>query len=76
MTGAAVARDARLLAIEAEFPGWHVWVSDHGRLYAVRVGATWRRDDPRPITVDARTEARLRQVLSEVSGQALVWDAG
>ncbi len=75
MTAALQARDP-LTAIEAEFPGWHAWTSDEGHRYAVRVGATWRRDDPRPITVDAPDLAGLRQVLSEVTGQTLLmWGA-
>jgi hypothetical protein len=37
---------ARIAAIEDDYPGWRVWISDAGRWYAVRQGpeAVWRRD--------------------------------
>ena len=79
MTGpAALARECRsktsgavspavpghaLLAIEAEFPGWHVWRS---RWWATRTGpdAHWVDGTRRPMTVDADNEDALRAVLA------------
>jgi hypothetical protein len=59
------ALDAGAQAVEEEFPGWHVWLSDAGHWYAVRTGATarWDRGEA-PMTVDADGEAGMRAVLA------------
>ena len=46
-------------ALGAEFPGWHVWRSDRGRWWAVRVGS------PGGVTLDADDEAGLRGRLAD-----------
>lgn len=59
--------------IEREYPGWHVWLSDLGRWYAVRQGPDGsHRRDRRPMTLDADDSAGLRDRLAEVEqGHAL-----
>jgi hypothetical protein len=59
-----VLADAR--QVEQEFPGWHVWVSSLGRYWAVRQGpdASFSRDDPRPMTIDADDADELAAVLA------------
>lgn len=58
--------------IEADFPGWHVWLSSIGRWWAVRQGPDARcgKDDPRPMTVSADRAAGLRAELASVTDQA------
>jgi hypothetical protein len=53
--------------IEKEFSGWHVWVSNLGRYWAVRQGPDARcsRDDPRPMTLDGDDPEALRTALAE-----------
>jgi hypothetical protein len=53
--------------IEADFDGWHVWVSSVGRYWAVRQGPDARcsRDDPRPMTVDADDADGLAALLAQ-----------
>jgi hypothetical protein len=70
-------------ALEAEFPGWHFWRSNGGRLWAVRTGARaqWETDrDGPPMTVDADDEDAMREVLGELpdiqgprAGEASGW---
>jgi hypothetical protein len=64
---AAFEREAA--AIEADFPGWHVWRSSAGRWWAVRQGRRARHDDradPRPLTVDADDADGLRHLLAVI----------
>lgn len=59
--------DERIARIEAEFPGWHIWRSNAGRLWATRTGTVLRREDlgtGRVMTVDADDEGRLRDQLA------------
>lgn len=51
--------EAEALAIEAAHPGWHVWLSDIGRWYAVRS----RPRSGGPMTVDGDDAAGLRAAL-------------
>lgn len=61
-------RLAEARQIEQEFGGWHVWVSNLGRYWAVRQGPDARcsRDDPRPMTIDGDSANALRAALAEV----------
>lgn len=56
-------------AVMRSFPGWQVWRSDSGRLWATRAGAKRRRPHRAPaewaMTVDASTPAEMRQVLAQ-----------
>ena len=53
-------------ALEAEFPGWHVWQSSHGHLWATRTGKASCWDGTRiSMTLDDATEAGLRKQLAE-----------
>lgn len=59
--------DERITQLEAEFPGWHVWLSNTGRWWATRTGAVPRRESlgtGRVMTVDADDEADLRGQLT------------
>lgn len=62
-------REAAVMdAIEADFPGWRVWRSRPARdWWATRTGAgaANSREDPRPMTVSAPDERRLRAQLAE-----------
>jgi hypothetical protein len=68
----ALARDGALpvtgpRAVEADFPGWHVWTSDKGRWWATRTGAGALQEchaGDLPMTVDADDEGQMRAVLS------------
>jgi hypothetical protein len=58
--------DEQLAKLEAEFPGWHIWRSDAGRLWATRTGAVLRRQPlgaGRVMTVDADDPGALRSQL-------------
>jgi hypothetical protein len=62
--------------IEQQFSGWHVWMSNQGRYWAVRGGpdARYSRDDPRPMTIDGDDPDALRAALAgaeQVHGVAL-----
>jgi hypothetical protein len=70
MPGQPLPRDTARVAIEADFPGWHVWVSSLGRWWAVRQGpdARWSRADRRPMTLDADDPRGLRVLLAQHPG--------
>jgi hypothetical protein len=54
--------DERIARIEAEFPGWHVWLSSAGRWWATRTGSVLRRENlgtGRFMTLDADDERDL-----------------
>jgi hypothetical protein len=61
-------RLAEARQIEHEFSGWHVWVSNLGRYWAVRQGpdARYSRDDHRPMTLDGDSADALRAALADV----------
>jgi hypothetical protein len=64
---AAIEAEAR--QIEADFPGWHVWLSSIDRWWAVRQGpdARWGSGgDRRPMTLDADDAAGLRALLAQM----------
>ncbi|HEV2373539.1 MAG TPA: hypothetical protein VGS19_15370 [Streptosporangiaceae bacterium] len=53
-------------ALEAEFPGWHVWrTADAGTWWASRRGPEWKRE---PRTLAAETLDGLRAELVAASG--------
>jgi hypothetical protein len=59
--------DERISLLEAEFPGWHIWLSNAGRWWATRTGLVRHRDDlgaGRVMTVDGDDEAALREQLA------------
>lgn len=60
-------RDSRVLALEEEFPGWHVWQSELGRWWAVRTGAgaQWKDRTGTAMTVDADEEEGMRAELAK-----------
>jgi hypothetical protein len=50
-------------ALEADFPGWHVWrTTDAGTWWATRRGHHWKRE---PRTVAGNTPDELRAELRE-----------
>jgi hypothetical protein len=53
--------DTAETALGAEFPGWHVWRSDRGRWWAVRVGGHGGT------TLDADDETELRGRLTDAA---------
>lgn len=57
---------AEAVAIERDFPGWHVWISSLDRWWAVRQGPDARHDqnDQRPMTIDADDPGGLREQLA------------
>jgi hypothetical protein len=59
---------AEAAAIEADFPGWRVWLSDLDRWWAVRQGpdGVWTRGRTGPISLDADDAAGLRAQLAKV----------
>jgi hypothetical protein len=61
--------EAERLAIEADVSGWHVWLSNLDRWWAVRTGAdaTHGRDDQRPMTIDADDATGLRKQLAAMA---------
>jgi hypothetical protein len=65
---------AELSAIESDFPGWRVWLSDTGRWWAVRQGmhALWTRGrNSAAVTLDADDAAGLRGLLAaDATGSA------
>jgi hypothetical protein len=71
--GRAIPRRERApeaVAIERDFPGWHVWISSLDRWWAVRQGpdAQHDRNDPRPMTIDADDPLGLREQLATICG--------
>jgi hypothetical protein len=59
--------DERVVGLEAEFPGWHIWRSSAGRWWATRTGSVPRRDalgTGRVMTLDADDDASLRAQLA------------
>lgn len=63
---AALAAEAT--AIERDYPGWHLWLSDLNRWWAVRQGPDARhgKTDRRPMTITADDPAGLRALLAQV----------
>lgn len=60
----------RAKAVEADFPGWHVWRSA-GCWWATRTGAGARWDGSGvPMTVDAGSEGELRGALARYAAAA------
>lgn len=58
---------AELSAIESDYPGWRVWLSNIGRWWAVRQGTDghWTRGrNSAPMTLDADDAAGLRDLLA------------
>jgi hypothetical protein len=79
MTLAGVADE--LGKLSAEFPGWHVWQSSAGRLWAVGLGDVHIPGSPDPgwaMTVDADTPYGLRIALKaqEMLSLAVLSSAG
>ena len=61
------APDPAVLALDAEFPGWHAWRSRTGRWWATRTGRgaqCERGGDGTPMTVYGGDEDGLRAVLA------------
>lgn len=58
---------AALAALDAEFPEWHCWRSDHGRLWATRRGRTASFAEHIPMTIDAATVDDLRHQLTDLT---------
>jgi hypothetical protein len=57
----------RIVQLEAEFPGWHIWHSNAGRWWATRTGSVSRREElgtGRVMTLDADDERGLRGQLA------------
>lgn len=56
---------SELAALEAEYAGWRVWLSDLGRWWAVRQGpdGRWTRGRDIPVTHTADSAAGLRELL-------------
>lgn len=62
------AMDAEAAAIEADYPGWRVWLSDLDRWWATRQGsAVWSGGRRDPITLNADDAAGLRAQLAEAT---------
>jgi hypothetical protein len=71
------ALDAEAIALEAEFPGWRLWLSSVNRWWATRQGpdAAWNRSVGIPITIDADDLAGLRVELAAAQATADAADA-
>jgi len=76
---------ADLAAVEQSFPGWHVWLSDEGRVYAVRIrtsadmAAHQRRygglSTPAGITLDADDAPSMRREIASHVEEYRAWAA-
>jgi hypothetical protein len=63
--------DEEAAALEAAFPGWHIWRSNAGRWWATRTGSAWRPEElvaGQVMTLDADDRSSLRGQLRAQTG--------